>query len=240
MRRFVLYVPTSYDGETRVPATFNLHGSGGNPEGHLDYTGMEAIADERGFAIIALAGYDAKWNVLQNPELPSDVEFAGAALDYAEANLCIDTERIYSTGFSGGARTSSLFACQIPERVKAIAPIAGIRNDPPCDTTSVDILTLHGTGDAVNSYDGCPEGDTACSRNGEWAEGVEAALGDWVSQNGCGAPTIDNPTEGVERQSFDDCTSGVDIVFYKIADGAHVWTLLSNTTEVVMDFLLTH
>jgi len=241
-RRAIIYVPQGYDGTTRLPLVFNLHPSSGAPEGQLTETGMESQADTRQFFIVALAGYNNLWNVLRRPDLPDDVDFANAVLEWTEANLCTDVARVYSTGFSGGARTSSLLGCALPSRFSAIAPVAGIRNDPPCDATGVNVLALHGTGDNVNFYAGCPVNDTGCSRNGEWGESVEQALGDFRVLNGCRAePSVEVLPAGTEHHTWSGCKTGATVEFYRVPDGQHTWGLLgAETTTVVLDFLLSH
>ncbi len=241
IRRFLLYVPQGYAGTTPIPLLFNLHPSGGTPENHQDSTAMETFADERGFAIAALAGVDGFWNVSRDPARPDDAAFAQAVLALVDDQLCLDEERIYATGFSGGARTASRFACAMPNRIAAIAPVAGLRNDPPCDVSGIDVLTIHGTSDAINFYDGCPVADVDCSRKGEWVEGVEAAVSDWVASNGCiTTAVIEEVASGVTRRSYLDCTSGSVVVFYRVEGGTHEWQQLDDTSQVVVDFLLAH
>ncbi len=184
-RRFLFYVPQGYDGKESLPLVFNLHPTGSTPEDHMDATGMETQADARGFFVASMAAVDKAWNVLRDPNRPDEVEFAAHILDWADEQICFNSERVYSTGFSGGARTSSLLGCALTDRISGIAPVAGVRNDPPCDGEGVDLLVLHGTGDGVNYYGGCPAGDSACSRNGEWGESVEGALADWRATNDC-------------------------------------------------------
>jgi len=237
----LLYVPKGYVGTTPLPLVFNLHPTGTSPESNEDSTKMETFADQRGFVVVALEGINRVWNVALDPTRPSDVAFAEAVLGFASTNLCIDNGRVYSTGMSGGARMSSRFACALGKRIAAIAPVAGLRNDPPCQVSGIDVLTIHGTKDATNFYNGCPQADTACSRNGEWVESVENAVGDWVSANGCAAtPVIDDLGGGVTRRSYQTCTTGSVVVFYRVEGGTHDWYQLPDTTKIVVDFLLSH
>lgn len=89
-----------------------------------------------GFVVVALAGYQNRWNVSLAPTEPDDIAPTQQAISWANSNLCIDAQRLYATGFSGGARLSSRLACALPGTFAAIAPIAGVRNDPPCATTT--------------------------------------------------------------------------------------------------------
>lgn len=240
-RQFLLYVPKGYQGKARVPLVFNLHPSGGNPAGHENDTKMDTFADQHGFVVAALAGVGNVWNVARDPKKPDDVAFAEKVLEFAAQKLCIDDKRVYATGFSGGARTSSRFACAMPSRIAAIAPVAGLRNDPPCDVHGIDVLTVHGTADATNFYNGCAVTDTTCSRNGEWVEGIEPAVSDWVTANGCNKTAkVDDLGSGVSRRSYLDCTTGSVVVFYRVTNGTHTWHQLADTSKVVVDFLMSH
>lgn len=238
-RQVLFYIPQGYTAETPLPMTFNLHGSGGNPADFQNHTGIEPVADQKGFIVAAIAAYEGRWNVARSPDRPDDVKLAEAAIDWATENLCIDPKRVFSTGYSGGGRTSSRFACALQHRIRAIAPIAGVRHDPPCDVSDMPVLTMHGTGDDVNFYNGCDPNNSGCHRNGEWVESVEAAISDWRQSNGC----TDNVhheqlNDKVELFTWSECNGTAQVVFYKVRDGGHIWHLVGNTTEVVLDFFL--
>ncbi len=222
-RNFLVYVPSSYQGSVRVPLVFNLHGTGGDPAGQQDDTQMEAAADQHGFVVVALAGYQSRWNVSLAPTEPDDIALTEQAISWANSNLCIDAQRLYATGFSGGARLSSRLACALPGTFAAIAPIAGVRNDPPCATVPTPLMTVHGTADMTNFYLGCPAADTGCSRNGEWAESVEAALGDWVTLNGCSSTPLITASGAAELLTYQNCTGDAEVLMYRVAGGAHDW-----------------
>lgn len=49
-----------------------------------------------------------------------DFAFFEALIDYANSDLCVDTERIYSTGFSTGAFLTYGAACRWPSLLAAI------------------------------------------------------------------------------------------------------------------------
>ncbi len=54
------------------------------------------------------------------------------------------------------------------------------------------------------------------------------------------SPTLEVLANGTEHQTWSGCGKGGDIEFYKIPGGAHVWDLLDDTTQVVVDFFLAH
>ena len=47
-RAYRLFVPTSYDGGTRLSLVLDLHGSGGSPAGQARTSGFEAVAEREG------------------------------------------------------------------------------------------------------------------------------------------------------------------------------------------------
>ena len=44
---------------------------------------------------------------------------------WASANLCIDSSRIFGTGFSWGGMFSDTLGCEMPDVFRAVAPMAG-------------------------------------------------------------------------------------------------------------------
>src|SRR5690349_18796236 len=52
-----------------------------------------------------------------------DVGLVGAILDRLETEMCVDTARIYSTGFSNGGFLSHRLGCELSDRIAAIAPV---------------------------------------------------------------------------------------------------------------------
>jgi polyhydroxybutyrate depolymerase len=92
-----------------------------------------------------------------------------------EAELCVDTNNVFSTGFDAGAFISYRIACQMSSRIRAIAPVAGslsylithnisigvigqkgLSTDIyTCNLQkSISVLHIHGTSDATIPYDG--------------------------------------------------------------------------------------
>ena len=66
-------------------------------------------------------------------------------------------------------------------------------------------------------------------------------MSDWVDTNGCNTTPMVTAISGtVERRTYSDCSDDAEVVFYKVTDGPHVWDLLPNTTEVVVNFFETH
>jgi polyhydroxybutyrate depolymerase len=217
-REYRLFVPDSYDGETRLPLMFNLHGTGGNAAGQAQDSGMELLAQQEGFIVIGLQGVQNSWNVLMtDPNGVDDVQYTSDVLDDVLQKVCVDERRVFATGFSGGARMSSRLGCNLSERIAAIAPVSGIRWTAPCNGRAVPVVTFHGLADPQNTYAGMARAD-------EWVESVEDALAGWANHNGCDQGRNETAeVNGVSVYSYGNCADGADVVLHRIAGLGHTW-----------------
>jgi polyhydroxybutyrate depolymerase len=218
-RSYRLFVPPRYDGRTPLPLVLDLHGSGGNAAGEAANSRFEALAASEGFLVATLqAGAEGnRWNVPITAERPDDVRYVADVIDHVAARACTDSSRIYATGFSGGARMSSLLACKLGDRIAAIAPMSGLRWPGPCDGRAVPVLTFHGLADPQNTYDG-----HVANRGGEWEESVPEALAGWAKHNGCdGEPKLDDPAGPLSTLSYAGCDAEVRLV--RVDGLVHRW-----------------
>jgi polyhydroxybutyrate depolymerase len=218
-RTYRLFVPPSHDGRTALPLVLDLHGSGGTAAGEAATSRFEELAAREGVLVATLqAGAQGnRWNVPIAAERPDDVRYVSDVIDHVAARACTDTSRVYATGFSGGARMSSLLACKLNDRIAAIAPMAGLRWPGPCEGRAIPVLSFHGLADPQNTYDGRAEG-----RGGEWQESVPEALAGWAMHNGCdGAPKLDDPPGPLSTLRYEGCNAEVRLV--RIDGLQHTW-----------------
>jgi polyhydroxybutyrate depolymerase len=217
-RRWVSYLPRAAASAAPpgLPLVFDLHGSGGTPEDQLELSGLEALADSEGFAIVAPEGIDHMWNVPVDPAKPSDVRFVSELIDELSALTPIDRQRVFATGFSGGGRMVSQLACDLSGRIAAIAAVGGIRFPGPCsEARAVPILAFHGSADQTNPYDG--------GGRPYWGTGVEYAVSGWAGHNRCaqraeralGASALEI------RHGGESC--GAEVVLVRIEGFGHSW-----------------
>ncbi len=203
-----LMMPASFDAAKRVPLVIGLHPSGGTGATFDLDTGLSAAATAKGFAVIVpdggvqLPGGDGRyWNIPGVPlvgggavpnDARDDIQFIADAIDHLVKHSCIDARRVYVTGFSGGARMSSMVGCRLADRVAAVAPVAGLRagraagpayTEPDASdcrpSRALPVLALHGTDDPTNPF---PGGEGL-----RWGYSVERAAARWASLDHCGA-----------------------------------------------------
>ena len=108
----------------------------------MAYTGFNDIASEENFIVVYPQGSyfngTTHWNVggWTLGSSVDDVAFIDFLIDAISEDYLIDSERIYSTGMSNGGYMSFLLACQLSERIAAIASGAG---SPP--TSLIALMT---------------------------------------------------------------------------------------------------
>jgi len=232
-RTAIVYVPTGYDGRKPLPLVLDLHGSGSNAAEQMARSELSDSAELNTFITVAPQGLGGRWNVpgvTTGANLADDEQFLSDLIDHLQATLCIDERRVYGAGYSGGGRMISQYACDHPERLAAIAPVAGLRAGYPvngpdgwqpdpatCDPErSVPVITFSGTADPVNPYLG---GGAAY-----WRYGVPAAQARWADINDCRqGPRTQPVTEHVDRVAYEACPQNAEVVMYVVEGGGHVW-----------------
>ena len=132
---------------------------------------------------------------------------------------------------------ASVMACQLPDRIAAIAPVAGLRDPQGCRIDDpVPVIAFHGTADTFVSYDGglgasvanlpTDDGGTigtaVVGGGGPTVEEIAAA---WAARDGCAAdpPLVEAVSVEVDRLHYQWCPSNGQVDLYRINGGGHAW-----------------
>jgi len=167
-------------------------------------TGMDDDASARGAIVVYPEGIGGTWQagVCCNDagEDIDDLGFTAALLDTVEETLCVDVDRVYATGLSNGGFMVHHLACQMADRITAIAAVSGPEGSPGCDPgRAVPVLHIHGTDDTIvfgvvsapatfdawGERNGCGEtttttyqrGDVTCQRKDGWSSAPSRGAG---------------------------------------------------------------
>lgn len=226
-RSYRLHLPTNYTGTTAVPLVFNLHGYTSNAFQQELYSEMNAVADTAGFIVCYPDGVNNAWNsgfTLPYYSGVDDVGFISTLIDVLSGQYNIDAARVYSCGMSNGGYMSYRLACDLEDRIAAIASVTGsmtLIQQLNCNCNRpVPTLQIHGTADATVPYIG-----------GSGSMGIADVIGYWQSHNQCAVPaTLDtlpdiNLTDfsTVTTQWYPSCDSGVEVGLFKVEGGGHTW-----------------
>lgn len=226
-RSFRVHVPASYQAKTPAPIVLMLHGGGGSGKQLQDKSSkMDVIADREGFITVYPdgTGLIQTWNagnccgagVRNNVD---DVAFIAALVDHLTGALCIDEARVFATGMSNGAILSHRLACELSERIAAIAPVAGTIGVRDCHPTRrVPVMQIHGTADEHVPWNG----GVGCGPSSTDFISVPETMEGWRDRNGCRASTSTAFHEGNGHcVEYDGC--GAPVMLCSIEGGGHSW-----------------
>lgn len=228
-RDYILYVPASYSADSPMPLLFNFHGYTSNATEQMFYGDFRPIADTANFIIVHPEGTEdntgtTHFNVGWGASSVDDVGFSEILLEAIASEYNIDLTRVYSTGMSNGGFMSYQLACQMSDKIAAIASVTGSMSfatfancDPQHPTP---ILQIHGTADQTVPYNGAI-----------FAKPIEEVVDYWVNFNSCDAMPLrtDVPntstTDGSTAEHFiyPNGTNDVNTEFFKITNGGHTW-----------------
>jgi polyhydroxybutyrate depolymerase len=160
-RHYLVALPP---GVANPPLIVALHGGGGAPAQFARNSGLTAPALAAGFAVAYPAGTSRgsgrlTWNGLYccGPAPASgvdDVAFLAAVIEDA-ARRFGTRERAFLTGMSNGAIMAQTFAALRPDRVAAVATVAGTMDTARLSVhRAVPFLHIHGTADNRVPYAG--------------------------------------------------------------------------------------
>jgi polyhydroxybutyrate depolymerase len=148
-------------------------------------------------------------------------------LDDAIQWLPVDSSRICFAGMSNGAHMAYRYAAARPERLAAIACVAGPMAAPFPGSTNMPLLHVHGTNDEFAAYDG---GRGPKSLFGDDLPSVPDTIAAWVRANGLDpAPRIETiphrAGDGttIEKRTFGPGANGVEVILYTVVNGGHTW-----------------
>ncbi len=212
------------------PIVLNFHGWGGTATQQAQMTGMDLAADDNGFIAIHPNGTNAMqaWNAgaccPPNAAVTADdVGFTAAILDDVSARICVNRRKVYATGFSNGAFMAYRLACELANRITAIAPVAGVLGVPTCNPVrAVPVGHFHGM---LDTYVPFGEMMEVASVLGVTFRTVPATLDIFRVRNGCsGAPTIFFTSGTTDCFQFaNGCTSGADVRLCRSPNASHSW-----------------
>ena len=229
-RDYIVYIPELYDGSTAVPLILNFHGFGSNANEQMFYGDFRDIADTEGFLLVHPEGTTFIGNQFWNVGFPGisstidDVGFTEALIDELATLYAIDLDRVYATGMSNGGFMSFLLACQLSEKIAAVASVTGSMTQDTFNDCNAQlptpVLQIHGTEDDVVLYNG-----------NTLSIPIADVISYWVDYNNCETtpstttlPDLDvSDGSTVEHSVYENSDNGITTEHMKVIGGGHTW-----------------
>jgi polyhydroxybutyrate depolymerase len=232
------HLPTGYNPSNQYPLVLCFHG--GQNGAQSAQLGWQAVAymsnlsqkaDTAGFIVVYPEGKvinnNRTWNAggCCQPATTNnidDVGFASHLIDTLINNYSVDSLRVYASGSSNGALLCYRLACELPDKIAAIASISGTQEYFPCNPTQkMPIINFHSKVDIAVPYNGGvgqgPSGTNFTSQ--------DSTMQLWTALNNCATrDTVFNG--GNTNYTFiriHNCSCQVEYHHYATSDGGHSW-----------------
>lgn len=245
-RTYLVHLPPRVRERGPLPVVLAFHGGGGNASGFKAYAGLDAVADREGFVVVYPDGSGRlgrrllTWNAgsccgYAHDKNADDVGFSLALLRELARELPLDLTRVYATGHSNGAMMAYRLAVEAPERIAAIAPVAGMMvSDRFPPARPVPVLHVHSVDDPRALYAGGLGPPFPFTNARVTHRAVEPELARWVAHDGCPAA----PREAERRAAparaggvphaaalfvWGPCADGAEVRLWKLTGAGHGW-----------------
>jgi polyhydroxybutyrate depolymerase len=258
-RYFLVHLPTGYNPQNDYPLVLALHGGVGSGPQLEKQSGLSDKADAEKFILVYPDGVRGQfgirtWNagVCCGDAVTEDIDDVGfliTLIDTLEKQFGIASDKIFATGMSNGAFMSYRLACEQPDIIAAIAPVAGSMNMDCEPHKWVPIIHFHSYRDNSIPY----LGGRGSGLSKHYNPPLDSILGVWATQTDC-KTFKDTLRLSAEYDHFiwDSCDCNSEYQLYLTYDGGHSWpggnkTIIGDSTskaisanDLMWDFFLAH
>ena len=237
-RTYYLNVPAKYSAETSTPLLLALHSRTSTAKTIFTDSQILSWAESMNLIVAGLNGavYEgaSSWNAglcCENATTygENDLLFASTVIDFVTSKYSVDKSRIWAMGHSNGGMMAYRLACDLSEKITAIAVVTGALMDPTCSPTKpVSILHIHGNLDPTILFHGGGKFENPS---------IFHSVQDMAYRNLCsGSPK--ESSNAIEERYIWVCTNGVETQLVNYQEQSHGWE--SGYTEEILRFLFAH
>jgi len=253
-RSYLLHIPPQHNGIDSLPLVIALHGYGSYCTGFMNYIQMNTKGDTEGFLVCYPNGTGSEnraWNAgmcctdTSGPEV-DDVGFISALIDTIMEGYVVDTFRIYATGMSNGGMMSHRLACELSDRIAAVAPVAGglvLADFDDCQPErAIPVMHIHAIDDDVVFYYGGSHGEMTTAS-------IDSVMRTWARKDSCDLGPDTTEFTGAFVQKWSRSTDEgppIEVHSWTTNDGGHTWPGSVNGTQAIIandlmwDFFTAH
>jgi polyhydroxybutyrate depolymerase len=231
-RTYTLNLPPSYYSGTSFPLIIAMHGGGGNSAQFESTTFLTDKANAAQFAVVYPNGTAGgqlalqTWNgggccgnaVAANID---DVNFMRQLITQLTTTYKLDAKRVYATGHSNGGIMSYRLACELSDRIAAIAPNAAASMTPNCaPLRAVPVLHMHSKLDTNIPI----TGGVGTGIAGVSFPSLATTMDLWANLDACQKPSVVTTNPGKYTHAvWSPCRATSTVELFLTEDGGHAW-----------------
>ena len=237
-RTYILKIPSKYSASSPTPLLLALHSRSTNAKAIFDDSRILTWAEDMNFIVAGLNGavYESasSWNAgncCTNATTyeENDLLFASTVIDFVASQYSVDKSRVWAMGHSNGGMMAYRLACDLSEKITAIAVVTGALMDPTCSPTKpVSILHIHGNLDPTVPFHGGGKFETPS---------IFHSVQDMAYRNFC-AGNPKESSDAIEERYTWVCSNGVETQLVNYQEQSHAWA--NGYTEEILRFLFAH
>jgi len=214
-----------------LPLIIAMHGGFGNAYDMENQSQLSLKADSENFIVVYPEGVKGgflnirSWNAgwccgFSSNNNIDDVGFIDSLLNTLINQYSIDTNRIYATGMSNGGFMAYRLACELPNRIAAIAPVASSMSITNCTAVRpVAIIHFHSSLDSNVP----PSGGIGNGPSNHFNAPIDSILNVWSNNNICSGVNDTVINEQYAFKKWSNCDCSTEINYYLTKDGGHSW-----------------
>jgi polyhydroxybutyrate depolymerase len=231
-RTYTLNLPPNYYESSDFSLVIAMHGGGGNARQFESTSRLTEKANAAKFIVVYPEGVQSSgilkartWNAggccdYARDNNVNDVKFINELITKLTHSYKIDPKKVYATGHSNGGMLAYRLACELPDKIAAIAPngCTMVAASPCTPSRPVPVLHMHSSLDSKVPY----TGGTGVSD--AYYPSLDSVMNVWALNNLCNsASKIVNENSSFKLTQWNDCSSNVKIHYYLTYDGGHGW-----------------
>ena len=234
-RTYTLNLPPNYYEAVGFSLIIALHGGGGSAQQFESTNKLTEKANAAKFIVVYPEGVQRtgllkarSWNagsccdyaVTQNI---NDVKFISLLIDKLALKYKINSKKVYATGHSNGGMLAYRLACELSNKIAAIAANSCTMVVATCDNSRpVPVLHTHSILDTNVPYQGGVGNGTGTQ--GVYLPPLNAVMNVWSLKNTCtNTAQIVVDDNKYKFTKWTNCSGNVAINYYLTKDGGHGW-----------------
>ncbi|MBZ5855562.1 alpha/beta hydrolase family esterase [Flavihumibacter profundi] len=233
-RTYTLNLPSNYYETDGFYLVIALHGGGGSGTQFETSSLLTNKANAAKFIVVYPDGVQSNgllkartWNAggccdYARDNNINDVKFISELIDTLVSKYKINPKKVYATGHSNGGMMSYRLACELSNKIAAIAVNGcALMVTSPCNPSRpVPILHMHSYLDENVPY----LGGVGTGPSKDYFHPVDSGLNVWSTINACGNKAVEvEDNAGYTLTQWTNCSNAVTIQWYMTKDGGHAW-----------------